>query len=311
MNLLEFPAEIITKISDYAGPLACTMIYITCSDLKKHVRGKIANNYELHTLAAASGRVKLFQWIASVVPNYLLMKAVVITTAAKNKRLDFLKWARFNGYTIHGDVCTQAALNNDYRMLKWYLSKYNDYIPKGAIQAALFNNNFQLVKWLVQKGSPLRLSWVARYGRLNVLKWLYNNPDAHGDCVVRDHFDEIINSSFNHELRHAHFHILEWCLSKGHVLDSFDTFLLEYAIMENNIRAVKAICDNVIQESLYLSPHFFHHTIFRLETCVRAAQMGRLRILEYMYNIGFVWDTATIRRAANKHVHVVKWLDTL
>lgn len=303
MNLLDLPTEIVAGITDYAGSLACTMMYMTCTDLKKHVRGKIANKCNLHVMAAATGRVKLFQWISSVVPEHLLMKTAVINTAAKNKRLEFLQWACSVGYAIHDNVCTQAAFNNDYRMLKWYLAKVINCIPKGAITAALFNNNFQLVKWLVQKGSRWCLSWVARYGRLNVLKWLNNR----NDFAVRDKFGIIIDSALNHK----QFHILEWCLSIGYKMSAFDTYSLNCAILAGNIRAVKAICDNVVQNSVHFSPHFFPHTIFKLEMCECAARHGQLRILQYMYDFGFIWDTATIRQVANKHVHVIEWLDTL
>lgn len=311
MDLLDFPSEIVSKIALSADKLSRAVLYMTCNALREHVRGKVLKKGHMCGRAAATGRVKLFLWACKMDPYSSLHGPQITRIAAKHGRMELLKWAHAAGYPCKEHVCSYAALNNDYKMIKWYMKNVRAIIPKTATTAALCNGNFQLVKWLVRKGAPLCYTWAARHGRLNVLKWMETRPNFQLGFAPSSNWGEVCRAACTA----GHFHILDWCFASGYLVSKYESALLKSAITKGNLRAVRAICENAKLPRTRMGTktqyYTVHETYYTLGMCRYAAYCGWLNILKYMHAEGFPWNTQRIRPDDERHPQILEWLDML
>jgi hypothetical protein len=130
-------------------------------------------------LAARNGDMKLVQWLRSLDPPCPFAHDVCYETLTQ-KHLDVLQWLLENGAPCIMDwtFFEVALVNNDLESLIWLQSMFF-FCPLNTHKAIFFaikNGNLEMLQWLIsRKGVMTEESYkfVAEFGRLDILMWLY------------------------------------------------------------------------------------------------------------------------------------------
>jgi hypothetical protein len=242
--------------NDYAMILDRETINIivknTYLNVLKWAHGIRANVNWTHVIetAAEHGNRILLEWLYTKHP--LKFTATACEYAALGDQLHTLQWLLERDCTLNYNVCSNAAMNGHFKLLKWVrnndcinAAKYNhlDILQwartngcpwdESVCSNAAMNGNLVMLQWARSKGCPWDIQTctnATRNGHLGVLQWAYNHgcPWDKSICWLaakkgyldilqwaRSHgcpWDELVCSD---AARNRHFEILQWAHLNG------------------------------------------------------------------------------------------------
>ncbi len=257
--------------------------------------------YNTHLKFPFSGRCRFFGWNMTPI-------------AAKNNRLDLLKWLEERGCDLAGCVHS-AAEGGHLPILEWLNTK--DVYWCGQETAAK-NGHLLVLQWLVRKMGPTELAQVpaaaAHGGHLEVLKWA---------CANGWSLDTFKKQVWTYAAFNGHLHILEWVWGQGYPCDEWTIHELA---REGNLKVLQWVYDHgypvnhIAFEQAAESGHMHVLRWLQEKDCPRsemgfkgAAIRGRLEVLQWAYHNGFSWDKKASLELAKQfgHEHLVKWIQGL
>jgi|SRR5579872_1621463 len=174
--------------------------------LNDYVAGKMCYH------AAARNNKQMLMWIRENQSNPTRSLGNAIKGAAKYNHFDIIKWLiKQTEDTDITDVTStlilNAAIGGHVELLKWCTE--NNFVNKDIIAYMCHNNYFcksmEVVQWLIAEGIKCNIPteminicvYAAKYGRLDILKWLQKNntldtSTVYAWAVARGHFDVCI-----------------------------------------------------------------------------------------------------------------------
>lgn len=229
---------------------------------------------ELYIKAAAAGHIKIIEYLSKSYP------------------LD-----DEDDDDIRERMTKHAIINGHTHMLDYLKSMKYMMLTTAIIENASCYNRVNVLEWLVHNNvydnGANHTYYAARYGHLDVLNWLDEKDWTNPGCGIRP----IDLFAFAGE--YGNLHVIEWGKTKGYY-DASEKIaeMLFKQVKNDRFDILKAL------NLLHLDTEKAKH-----ETpCIRAAEMGRLDILEEAVAAGYKIGIPTCNAAAsNGHLHVLKW----
>ena len=259
--------------------------------------------------AALTGNLEMLKFLRQ---NGCVWNSRTCTAAAHNGSLECLKYAHFNGCPWDEHTLCEAARNNNIDCIKYAISNQcplfgdeADSYFEGPCMLAAANNNIECLKLCYNYGCDIEAAIIvaARYGNLDIVKYIYENYDVSDDFVLLSR--EAIKSGDLETLKFTHQVIKSSLLEKDNVMYCYrkekehctliastleSPNILNYLI-ENNIKldkeclkyAIKACSENCINyilnlpQNVYQIPMDYNYINLALST-------GNLNILKYIYS---------------------------
>ena len=265
--------------------------------------------------------VEIFQWLKEQDCPWD-NKAYIV--AAKKGNMEALNWLSENGECVwNDDACAKAARKGHLEVLKrlrekgcpWNWSICKLAAKRGWMECLVWANENGCT-WKPKKDAALFKAAVAG-GKLEIVKWMsqkltFEPTQEHCDLAAR----------------RGHLEVLKWLREKG---VPWEKFTLEEALSADGDRsetlkwAIRNGCPFGIDE-MRVAASCKHFGVLKLmykmmmasnpvvadewdpSFCVETARSGNARMLEWLRNHGFPWNSRTIAIAAwEGHLSLVKW----
>ena len=228
-----FGGETSTSIDSALASVSCAALYLHSEEES----GCDSSAKSLFDTAAKEGKLEILKWGAdSGYELNTILDKDTIANAAMNGHFEVVKHLRTVGIEWDSDTCAYAALNGHLQLLKWARAENCPWNARTCSKAAM-NGHIKLLKWARAENCPWdarTYSSAASNGDLNLLKWARANKCPWNEWTC------------SKAARHGHLEILKWARVNGCPWDE--------------------------------------------ETCYRAAKYGHLKLLTWAMANGCPWE---------------------
>ena len=229
------------------------------------------------------GDLKLFQY-ANDYNIFNWDNQYAFMQAAYYGKLNILEWMyRKYPYLLSNEqLCTNAALNGHFEMLKWLHDHHCPWNEDTCSFAAL-NNHLEILIWARQHQCPwngLTCAFAAEHGHLRIIEWARSNGCPWDERTT-------LRAAFSKQYK-----ILRWVVYNGCPLDnSICVIAAEYG----NLNLLKWVR--------------FHGCPWSKDVCAFAALNGHLDVLIWAHSNGCPWDSRVKEYASlNQHTNILEFL---
>ena len=185
-----FGGETLTSIDSALASVSCAALYLHSEEES----GCDCNAKSLFDTAAKEGKLEILKWGAdSGYELNTILDKDTIANAAMNGHIEVVKHLRTVGIEWDSDTCAYAALNGHLQLLKWARAENCPWNARTCSKAAM-NGHIKLLKWARVNGCP----WddhtcyrAAKYGHIKLLTWVMANgcPWEESICSVIELFE--------------------------------------------------------------------------------------------------------------------------
>lgn len=284
-----------------------------------HLNDILDNEHQMEL--GKHGTIEIFQYLKRKNVN---ISGYVGQGAAKEGRLNILKWMKDEGYQMevddsYGTLCYQAAKGGHLEVLQWAIKEgYEFFRERMAGYHAVVGGHLDVLKWMKSNGYGIEMDKMygslcyqaAKNGHLHVLKWGLSE----GFTLNKRICAEAAAFSGNVE-------VLEFCKTEGCLFGESTVF---NAVTTGNLDIVKYCFENDCprHENLCMAAAKSgnieclklvrsYGVPWGLKTCYTAARDGNLSILKYAHENGCPWDPKTYAVAKNRFIFRSKGDDVL
>ena len=185
-----FGGETSTSIDSVLASVSCAALYL-------HSEEESGCDFcakSLFDTAAKEGKLEILKWGAdSGYELNTILDKDTIANAAMNGHIEVVKHLRTVGIEWDSDTCAYAAMNGHLQLLKWARAENCPWDARTCSKAAM-NGHIKLLKWARVNGCP----WddhtcyrAAKYGHIKLLTWVMANgcPWVESICSVIELFE--------------------------------------------------------------------------------------------------------------------------
>lgn len=210
-----------------------------------------------------NGNVDLLEWSTTISigkPDH--KDTEMCALSATHNYLNVLKWLREHNYQWDYHTCVNAAERGNMEILKWAINKGCP-VTENVYIKAVIKGRLMMLQWLINNefidqryNCAELLNMAARYGHLNILKWLHTNNTKHIQRITYDHlswlperitYDQLswlpeghrslYENVCSYAARGGHLQILKWAKSNGYKWCKYE--ICKDAAYSGNIEMIK------------------------------------------------------------------------
>lgn len=244
--------------------------------------------------AARRGNLEILKW---ALDNGCKWSPKAAVEAAKYGHVHILEWVRDANLDFQeSQICENAAGKSQFEVLKW--ARAQNYDWGNTCREAAQKGNLEILKWAKENGCPwdeLTCNVAAQKGHLHVLEWAVENgcPIDYSACL----FGTLERSGIL-----LNVDILKWCYQRGGRFATEEKhWLVKISVRRSYVDVLKWFVEEGIVEKA---------EICNARQLERAAQHGKLKVLNYLRSEGVVWPHGqfTHMLVRKGYIDILKWL---
>ncbi len=296
LTLPNLPNELLKKIFGSLDPEFLFVLRSTCKQFNTLIRlikrtdpisthrpslFTILKSNDFCAKVTVDGHTRLLQWARAYGFPW---SETTCAFAALGGHFETLKWARTNGCPWDARTCNYAASGGHLEMLQWARANECPWNPTTCACAAE-KGHLEILQWARKNGchwDEATCAFAAKNAHLAILQWARANGARWNGVTCA-------NAALN-----GHLEIIKWAKANG---CPWDIWTCACAAEKGHLEILKWARANGCP--------------WDESTCSLAAFYGHLEVLQWAKENGAPWDEENIRKSAQNHVAVLKWLDSL
>jgi hypothetical protein len=255
----------------------------------------------------------IIKWKAKIA-SAPLCDATTYLLAAENGNLELMKYLKENGCEWNrASTCSAAAKGGNLNVLKWLRDQGCSWDGETCNSAAS-TGNFEILKWAIANHCALGkevIQIAAREGYFEIMFWLLE----HGSVLTWAAFCEVLKRG-NIEIAKKLFPSLGTPISPHtrHVecaIFSGNVALIEWLSEKGLLSHPESFCDKAAEMGKLVLVQWGFHMGFPIKegTCISAASCGSVEILEWLKGQGLhLGESVRMTAIKNGHRNVIQWL---